>query len=94
MALQPDPTRASREAFTRCLFAYADKAAKDKTSPADFETQFAQQCRNEEQAFRTAIRASASRMPAAEVEEIQKMEVEDSRLNAKARFEDATTPLA
>jgi hypothetical protein len=94
MALQPDPTRAPRDAFTRCLFAYVDKAAQDRTSRPDFDTQFAQQCQNEEQSFRTAIRASAGRMPAAEVEEIQKMEVEDSRLNAKARFEDATTPRA
>ena len=94
MSVQSDPTRASREAFTRCLFAYADKAANDKTSLADFESRFAQQCQAEEQAFRSAIRASAARMRPAEVEEIQKMEVEDSRLNAKARFEDAITPIA
>ena len=92
MALQPDPTRGPRDAFTRCLFTFVDKAANDRTSAADFETRFPQQCQAEEQAFRAAIRASASRMPAAEVEEMQKMEVEDSRMNAKARFEDATNP--
>lgn len=89
MALQPDPTRASRDAYNRCLFAFVDKAVQDRATPADFDTQFTQQCQTEEAAFRTAIRASlrSARMPAAEVTEMENMEVEDAHLNAKGRFE-------
>lgn len=94
MSLQADPTRAPREAFSRCLFTYADAQANERVTLAAFETGFAQQCMTEERAFREAIRAqqAAMRAPAAEIEEIQNMEVEDARANTKARFEDAITP--
>ncbi len=93
-ATQPDPTRASREAFSRCLFSYAEAQARERTELAAFETALAQQCMNEERAFREAIRAQQAslRVPAAEIQEITTMEVEDARANTKARFEDATTP--
>lgn len=92
--MQPDATRAPREAFSRCLFTYADNQAQDRMELAAFETALAQQCQREERAFRDALRTqqAALRVPAAEIEEITTMEVDDARANTKARFEDAITP--
>ena len=89
LSFQADPIRAPRDAYTRCLFAYADKAVEDRMEAAQFESGFPGQCQREERAFRDAIRSANARMPAAEVEEIQEMEIEDARLNTKGRYEAA-----
>jgi len=91
LALQSDPTRAPRDAFTACLFAYADKAVKERTSASEFEKSFPAQCQNEERAYLQALRAreAAMKTPASQIDELAKLEVEDARENSKARFADA-----
>jgi hypothetical protein len=88
---QADPTRAPRDAFTACLFAYADKALKDRTSSSEFEKSFPGQCQSEERAFLDALRRreAAMKTPANQIDEIAKLEVEDARENSKARYADA-----
>lgn len=91
---QRDPTQAPRDAFSRCLFAFADAQVQERKPLAEFEAALPQQCQNEERAFREAIRAQLTslRVPAAQIEEDTTMEVDDARANTKGRFEDAITP--
>jgi len=94
MALQADPTRAPRDAYTGCLRAFMEKSVKDKASPEAFNTALAQQCTAQESAYRDAVRAREARLktPAAEVDEIIKMELEDAQGNMKQIFEMRVTP--
>lgn len=91
---QRDPTQAPRDAYSRCLFTFADAQATERKTLADFEAALPQQCQTEERAFRDAIRAqlTALRVPAAQIEEDTTMEVDDARANTKGRFEDAISP--
>src|SRR6185295_4109110 len=58
-----DTTRASREAFQRCLGTFVDGAIRSNKTLDAFNTEFPQACAAEEQAFRRAIiaRDTASR---------------------------------
>lgn len=91
---QRDPTQAPRDAYSRCLFAFADAQAQERRTLAQFEEALPRQCQNEERAFREAIRAqlSALRVPAAQIEEDTTMEIDDARANTKGRFEDTIAP--
>ena len=91
---QRDPTQAPRDAFSRCLFTFADAQAQERKTLAEFESALPQQCQNEERAFRAAIRAQLTslRVPAAQIEEDSTMEIDDARANTKGRFEDAIAP--
>lgn len=95
MALvQRDPTQAPRDAYSRCLFSFADAQAQERKTLAQFEEALPQQCQSEERAFREAIRAQLTslRVPAAQIEEDSTMEIDDARANTKGRFEDAIAP--
>jgi hypothetical protein len=48
---QRDPTQAPRDAFSRCLFAFADAQVQERKPLAEFEAALPQQCQNEERAF-------------------------------------------
>ncbi len=89
-----DPTTAPRNAFTSCLRAFMEKSVTDRISIADFDSALPQQCADQERAFREAVvaRERGFRTPAAEVEEIIGMELEDARTNIKQKFEMSTTP--
>lgn len=94
LATQADKTRGPREAFTACLFAYADKSAQDRVSQADFDTRFAQQCQAEEKAYLDSLRAREVSMktPAKDIDELVKGEIDYARENSKGRFIDAAAP--
>jgi len=84
-----DTTRASREAFQRCLGTFVDGAIRDRKSPDEFNTAFPQACAAEEQAFRRAIiaRDTANRATRAGAEDAANLEVEDARFNFNDRFQ-------
>ena len=89
MALQADPTRAPRDAYTSCLRAFMEKSVKDKMTLEAFTAAFPQQCVDQESAYRSAVRSFQARLkvPAAEIDEIIKEEVDTARDNVKQRFE-------
>ncbi len=91
---QRDPTQAPRDAFSRCLFDFADAQAQERKTLAEFEAALPRQCMAEERAFRDAIRAQLTglRVPAAQIEEDTTMEIDDARANTKGRFEDTIAP--
>ncbi len=91
---QRDPTQAPRDAFSRCLFAFADAQAQERKTLAEFEAELPRQCTAEERTFRDAIRAQLTslRVPAAQIEEDTTMEIDDARANTKGRFEDTIAP--
>ncbi len=89
MALQTDPTRGPRDAYTRCLRAYMEKSVKEKATPEAFTSAFPQQCVEQENAYRAAIQSfqKSLRVPAAEIEQIIKDEIDTARDNTKQHFE-------
>lgn len=94
MALQPDPTRGPRDAYTRCLRAFMEKSVKEKTTAEAFTAALAQQCTEQETAYRSALRAreASFRTPAGDIDDIIKGELEDARDNIKQIFEMTVTP--
>jgi len=84
-----DTTRASREAFQRCLGTFVDGAIRSNKALDAFNTEFPQACAPEEQAFRRAIiaRDSANRATRAGAEDAANLEVEDARFNFNDRFQ-------
>jgi len=93
-----DTTRASREAFQRCLGTFVDGAIRANKTLDAFNTEFPQACAAEEQAFRRAIiaRDTANRATRAGAEDAANLEVEDARFNFNDRFQMAqpATPRA
>jgi hypothetical protein len=89
LALQADPTRGPRDAYTRCLRAYMEKSVKEKATLEAFTAAFPQQCVEQENAYRTAVQSfqKSLRVPAAEIDEIIKEEVDTARDNTKQHFE-------
>jgi hypothetical protein len=89
MAIQADLTRAPRDAYTSCLGAFVKKSVEEKTTLETFAAALPQQCTQQENAYRSAIRARETgfKTPAAQIDEIIKEEVEDARENMKGRFE-------
>ena len=84
-----DTTRASREAFQRCLGTFVDGAIRANKTLDAFNTEFPQACAAEEQAFRRAIiaRDTANRATRAGAEDAANLEVEDARFNFNDRFQ-------
>jgi hypothetical protein len=90
MALQPaDTTRAQREAYTRCLRAFVERSLEGRMSPANFATEFPQQCQSQETAYRAAViqRETAARSSRTDAEESATMEIDDARFNFRERFD-------
>ena len=83
-----DTTRASREAFTRCLGRFVDSSMDAGKTQAEFDAAFPQACATEQAAFRAAIiaRDTASRSTRASAEDAANLEVEDARFNFNDRF--------
>jgi len=94
LALQSDPTRAPRDAYTSCLRTFMEKSVTEKASLTDFESALPKQCSEQESAFRAAIRSreKSYKTPAGEVDQIIKDELEDARGNIKQTFEMRTSP--
>ena len=86
--LQPDPARAPREAFGRCLHAFVNASVQARKTTEAFEAEHAQQCMTEERAYREAIiRAEmAARQSRADAEEYARLEIEDARRNSRGNF--------
>lgn len=84
-----DTTRASREAFQRCLGTFVDGAVRTQKPLATFNTEFPQACAAEQAAFRNAIiaRDTASRATRAGAEDAANLEIEDARFNFNERFQ-------
>jgi len=84
-----DTTRASREAFQRCLGTFVDGAIRERKPLDEFNTAFPQACAAEEQAFRRTIiaRDTANRATRAGAEDAANLEVEDARFNFNDRFQ-------
>jgi hypothetical protein len=89
-----DTTRASREAFTRCLGRFVDSSMEAGKTAAQFSAEFPQACATEQSAFRAAIiaRDTASRATRASAEESANAEIEDARFNFNDRFQGAQPP--
>ncbi|TMJ18692.1 MAG: hypothetical protein E6G92_02290 [Alphaproteobacteria bacterium] len=89
-----DTTRASREAFTRCLGRFVDSSMEAGKTAAQFSAEFPQACATEQSAFRNAIiaRDTASRSTRASAEESANAEIEDARFNFNDRFQGAQPP--
>lgn len=89
MMMQSDTTRASREAFTRCLGQFVETSMRARRTAEQFRTEFAAACMAEETAFREAIvrRDTALRATRASAQEAANLEVEDARANFADRFE-------
>ena len=84
-----DTTRASREAFQRCLGTFVDRAIRENKTVDAFNTEFPQACATEQTAFRGAIiaRDTASRATRAGAEDAANLEIEDARYNFNDRFQ-------
>jgi hypothetical protein len=89
-----DTTRASREAFNRCLGRFVDSSMEAGKTAAQFEAEFPQACAAEQAAYRGAIiaRDTASRSTRASAEEAANLEIEDARFNFNDRFQGALPP--
>ena len=90
VSLQPDPTRVSRDAFTRCLHDFVVSSVAARKSAEAFATELAQQCQSQETAYRAAvIRAeTAARISQANAEEYATMEITDARRNSRESYPD------
>ena len=84
-----DTTRASREAFQRCLGGFVDRSVRENKAVDAFNTEFPQACAAEQTAFRNAIiaRDMASRATRAGAEDAANLEIEDARFNFNDRFQ-------
>jgi hypothetical protein len=84
-----DTTRASREAFQRCLGTFVDGSIRANKTLDEFNTAFPQACAAEEAAFRRTIiaRDTALRATRAGAEDAANLEVEDARFNFNDRFQ-------
>lgn len=89
MAMQSDTTRASREAFTRCLRQFVESSMQAHKTAEQFQTEYAQACRAEQTAFREAMirRDMGMRSTRANAEESANLEIEDARSNMAGLFE-------
>lgn len=89
MAMQSDTTRASREAFTRCLRQFVESSMQARKTAEQFQTEYAQVCMTEQAAFREAMirRDMALRSTRASAQESADLEVEDARTNLAGLFE-------
>jgi len=89
MAMQSDTTRASREAFTRCLRQVVESSVQARKTAEQFQAEYAQACMTEQAAFREAMirRDMAMRSTRASAQESADMEVEDARTNLAGLFE-------
>jgi hypothetical protein len=89
-----DTTRASREAFTRCLRTFVDRSTQDHKTLDQFNAAFPQACAAEQAAFRQAIiqRDMSSRATRATAEESANLEVEDARANFNDIFQMSLPP--
>lgn len=94
MAMQADTTRATREAFTRCLAQFVEASAQARKTADQFRTEYAQACTAEQTAFREAMirRDMGMRSTRASAEESATLEIRDARDNYSERFEMLTTP--
>ena len=97
MMMQSDTTRASREAFTRCLNQFVQTSMNERKTAAQFQAEYPQACMTEQNAFRQAIisRDTAARATRNGAEASARAEIEDARANFADRFEAppaATTP--
>jgi hypothetical protein len=94
VALQPDPTRAPREAFTACLHRFVDSAVQARKAADAFTSEFPQQCQAEERAYRQAMvrRDLAARISQADAEASATEEIEWARQNGRESFESASNP--
>ena len=83
-----DTTRASREAFNRCLGRFVDAAMEAGKTQAEWDAAFPNACSAEQAAYRTAIitRDMASRSTRGGAEEAANLEIEDARFNFNDRF--------
>jgi hypothetical protein len=83
-----DTTRASREAFNRCLGRFVDTSMEAGKTAAQFSAEFPQACAAEQAAYRNAIiaRDTATRSTRASAEEAANLEIEDARFNFNDRF--------
>jgi hypothetical protein len=88
LTLQPDPVRAPREAFGRCLHRVVDAAIQARKATDAFTTELAAACTAEERAYREAIIRSemAARASRADAEEAARLEVDDARRNSRDNF--------
>ncbi len=84
-----DQTRATREAFTRCLQTFVNRSAEAGKTLEAFRAEYPQQCTAQEAAFREAIvrRETALRATRANADEAAQMEAEDFRVSFSERFE-------
>ncbi|HYJ52659.1 MAG TPA: hypothetical protein VEW04_05760 [Allosphingosinicella sp.] len=91
LSMQSDTTRASREAFTRCLGRFVDASMEASKTTEQFNAEFPQACATEQAAFRASIiaRDTASRSTRASAEGSANAEIEDARFNFNDRFQGA-----
>ena len=84
-----DPSASARNAYTHCLRQFMERSLNERISLSNFRTALAQQCTEQEQAFRQALiaREASFRTPRAEAEETATMEVDDARSNFIQLFE-------
>ncbi len=89
MMMQSDTTRASREAFTRCLHQFVEQSMRERKTAEQFRTEFAAACTAEQTAFREAIvrRDMGMRATRASAQDSANLEIEDARANFADRFE-------
>lgn len=89
LAMQPvDMSRASGEAFTRCLRTFVERALSERMVPSRFNGEFPTACSAEEDAFHAAVFARETRehMSRADAEESAGLEIDDARTSAADRF--------
>ena len=89
MAMQSDTTRASREAFARCLRQFVESSMQARKTEQQFQTEYAQACTAEQTAFREALirRDMGMRATRASAEETANLEIEDARTNLAGLLE-------
>jgi hypothetical protein len=86
-----DAVSTSQDAFTACLRRFVTSSGEAHKSVEEFNTQLAQQCAQQEQAYRAAMirRDTASHIRAAEAEQSANEEVEYARQNARETYANA-----
>jgi hypothetical protein len=89
-----DGVTRAQEGYTSCLSRFAETSRTARKSADDFNSALAQQCAEQERAFREAMirRDTASRMSRADAEQAANEEIEYARENVREMYAASVTP--
>lgn len=94
LMIQRDPSERPREAFAACLRTFVESSLRDRKSVDAFNTEVAQQCMDQERAYRDAMirRDVAARVAQATAERDAADEISYTRTQSSEYYADANRP--